>query len=51
MKAVARDSLRASASILDPLKRTHNFELFGLDFMIDGSFQPWLIEINSNPCL
>ena len=23
----------------------------GLDFMIDSDFKPWLIEINTNPCL
>ena len=22
-----------------------------MDFMIDGQFKPWLIEINTNPCL
>lgn len=26
-------------------------EIFGLDFMIDESFKPFLIEINTNPCL
>ena len=25
--------------------------LFGLDFMIDERFRPWLIEINTNPSL
>jgi hypothetical protein len=29
----------------------NNFEIFGLDFMIDKDFEPWLIEINTNPCL
>lgn len=27
------------------------FELFGYDFIIDGEFNPWLIEVNTNPCL
>ena len=27
------------------------FELFGYDFIIDGDFNPWLIEVNTNPCL
>lgn len=51
MKQIAADSLRASAGALDPSRRGYNFELFGLDFMIDGQFSPWLIQINSNPCL
>ncbi len=37
--------------IFDPLNRKHNFELFGLDFLIDHNLQPWLIECNTNPCL
>lgn len=51
MKAMATDALKASSFGMDPNKKQHNFELFGLDFMIDGQFKPWLIEINSNPCL
>jgi hypothetical protein len=27
------------------------FELFGYDFIIDGDFNLWLIEVNTNPCL
>ena len=27
------------------------FELFGYDFIIDGDLNPWLIEVNTNPCL
>lgn len=26
-------------------------EVFGLDFMIDDEFRPFLIEVNTNPCL
>jgi hypothetical protein len=28
-----------------------SFELFGYDFMVNQSFQPVLIEVNTNPCL
>lgn len=26
-------------------------EVFGYDFIIDESLNPWLIEVNTNPCL
>ena len=26
-------------------------EIYGYDFMIDREMQPWLIEVNVNPCL
>ena len=25
--------------------------MFGLDFMLDDDFKPYLIEVNTNPCL
>ena len=28
-----------------------SLQLFGLDFMIDESYNVWLIEVNTNPCL
>ena len=43
--------MKACSLLIDPEKKGHNFEIFGLDFMIDGDFHPWLIEINNNPCL
>ena len=27
------------------------FEIFGYDFMIDKELKPWLIEVNTNPCI
>ena len=26
-------------------------EIFGYDFMVDKQMNPWLIEVNTNPCL
>ncbi|CAD8162780.1 unnamed protein product [Paramecium octaurelia] len=51
MKQIALDQFKAAAELLDPLKRENTFELFGLDFMIDDSYNTWLIETNTNPCL
>lgn len=45
------DIVHASFSLIDPYRKGNNFELFGLDFMIDDKFTPFLIEVNSNPCL
>jgi hypothetical protein len=51
MRATAVSAIRASAVSLDPQRRSNNFEVFGLDFMIDADYRVWLIEVNTNPCL
>ena len=33
------------------MNRKFNFQIFGYDFMIDQGGYPWLIEVNTNPCL
>jgi len=35
MKEFATEAIRATYSILDTNRKNHNFELLGLDFMID----------------
>lgn len=51
LKKIATDCVEASHRLLGEWKGLPTFEVFGLDFMIDESFRPWLIEINTNPCL
>lgn len=48
---MAIDAVKATYLTLDEKRGEHNFELLGMDFMIDWGFKPWLIEINTNPCL
>ncbi len=51
MKEIATTAVKATYTSLDPKRKEFNFELFGMDFMIDSELKPWLIEINTNPCL
>ena len=43
MRVLALDAVRATYSRLDPARREFNFELFGLDFIIDSQLKPYLI--------
>ena len=51
MNKLTTDIFRACHGKLDPKRRLHCMEVFGLDFMIDDEFKPYLIEVNTNPCL
>lgn len=51
MKEITTDLIKASFQFMDPNRKGHNFELYGLDFYINSKFKPYLIECNANPCL
>ena len=51
MKEMALDSVKSIYLSMAPDRQMHNFEIFGMDFMIDHKFKPWLIEVNTNPDL
>lgn len=51
MNKLTTDIFRSTYNKLDPKKRLNCMEVFGLDFMIDDEFKPYLIEVNTNPCL
>jgi tubulin polyglutamylase TTLL1/tubulin monoglycylase TTLL3/8 len=51
MRQIALEAVRATYHLLDRGRKEHNFELLGLDFMIDDNYSVQLIEVNTNPCL
>lgn len=51
MRLIALESVRATYCRIDPANKSFGFELFGLDFIVDNQFKPYLIEVNTNPCL
>ena len=51
IKNLAKDSIQAAYLKIDPNRRLHCMEILGYDFMLDSNLKPWLIEVNTNPCL
>lgn len=43
MKRIGNDAIKSTYSLLDSERLDHNFEVFGLDFMIDENFNTYLI--------
>lgn len=44
-------SFNSAINKINSNRRQRNFELFGIDFMLDAEGGVWLIEVNTNPCL
>jgi tubulin polyglutamylase TTLL1/tubulin monoglycylase TTLL3/8 len=51
IKEIVKDTVKAAFLDLDSNRRCHSFEVLGYDFMLDAELKPWLIEVNTNPCL
>ena len=51
MRELAKDIIASTYVSIDPGRKEHNFEVFGLDFMVDEDMKVHLIEVNTNPCL
>lgn len=43
MKQMGKDAAKSVFTKISPKNQHHNFQIFGLDFMIDKHFKPWLI--------
>jgi tubulin polyglutamylase TTLL1 len=43
MRKMGQDAAKSIYTKVSPGNPMNNFEIFGLDFMIDKNFEPWLI--------
>ena len=51
IKEIISISMRSGKNKINKNGRSHQFEIFGYDFMLDADFNAFLIEINTNPGL
>ena len=49
IKDIIKLTFESVKNKINPMMRKYNFEIFGFDFMLDCNFEPFLIEVNSNP--
>ena len=51
VKEIISITMRSAKDKINKNGRSHQFEIFGYDFMLDSDFNVFLIEINTNPGL
>ena len=51
IKEIISLTMRSAKDKINKNGRSHQFEIFGYDFMLDSDFNVFLIEINTNPGL
>ncbi|CAG9327183.1 unnamed protein product [Blepharisma stoltei] len=51
MKDIVKDTIQAVYMKISKNNRAHTFEIYGYDFLLDSNLKPWLLEVNTNPCL
>ena len=51
IKSIVKITALSVRKKLNKQERNYCFEIFGYDFMLDEQCRPWLIEVNTNPCI
>ncbi|CAD8093905.1 unnamed protein product [Paramecium primaurelia] len=51
IKTISYTAFQTVKHKINKQKRKNCFEIFGMDFIIDEQYTPWLIEVNTNPSL